>query len=178
MEMRGRGERFSLGKCCLSRHVVNAGLPSLRLLILSRNMPDPVSAPKEGAGLMKMKWHLVFYALHLGHDDPAVVAESGIGAGFSAAGDTFDVIVIMFKILFNMDVFQHGFVHDFFMADRQFQKYREAPVRFILIFTGAGDADIVVAGSPVFRKSRIETLRALGDEIEGEVGATAHHLPR
>ena len=81
-------------------------------------MINPASALKEAAGLMKVERHAVFNALHLGDNDPAIVAESGSLPGFSAAGDTFDLIVVLFQILFNMDFLQHRFVDDFLIFKR------------------------------------------------------------
>ena len=51
-------------------------------------MINPASALKEAAGLMEVEWHAVFNALHLGDNDPAIVAEPRTFPGLSAAGDT------------------------------------------------------------------------------------------
>ena len=66
-------------------------------------MINPASALKEAAGLMEVEWNTIFNALHLGDDDPAIVAEPRTFPGFSSAGDTFDLIVVLFQIFFNMD---------------------------------------------------------------------------
>ena len=66
---------------------------------------------------MEVEWHAVFNALHLGDNDPAIVAEPGTFPGLSAAGDTFDLVVVLLQIIFNMDFLQHRFVNDFFVAD-------------------------------------------------------------
>ena len=81
-------------------------------------MINPASALKKAAGLMKVERHAVFNALHLGDNDPAIVAESGSLPLFSAAGDTFDMVVVLLQILFNMDFLQHRFVDDFLIFKR------------------------------------------------------------
>lgn len=67
-------------------------------------MINPASALKKAAGLMKVERHAVFNALHLGDNDPAIVAESGPLPGFSPTGDTFDLIVVLYP-----DTFRYGF---------------------------------------------------------------------
>ena len=98
---------------------------------------------------MKVERHAVFNALHLGDNDPTIVAESGSLPGFSAAGDTFDLIVVLFQILFDMDFLQHRFVDDFLVPDRKIQEDRKAPVCLILVFAGAADVDILISVAPV-----------------------------
>ena len=112
-------------------------------------MINPASALKKAAGLMKVERHAVFNTLHLGDNDPAIVAESGSLPGFSAAGDTFDLIVVLFQILFDMDFLQHRFVDDFLVPDRKIQEDRKAPVCLILVFAGAADVDILISVAPV-----------------------------
>ena len=75
--------------------------------------------------------------------------KSGFRAGFSAAGDTFDLIVVLFQILFDMDFLQHRFVDDFLVPDRKIQEDRKAPVCLILVFAGAADVDILISVAPV-----------------------------
>ena len=129
-------------------------------------MIDPASFLEEAAGLMEVKGHAVFVTLHSGDDDPAVVTESGTFSGFSAAGDTFDLIVVLFQILFNMDFLKHRFVDDFLVADGKIQKDGETPVRLVLILTGAADVDVLIPIAPVRGKPFVEPLRAFRDEIE------------
>ena len=112
-------------------------------------MINPASALKKAAGLMKVERHAVFNALHLGDNDPAIVAESGSLPGFSAAGDTFDLVVVLLQILFNMDFLQHRFVDDFLVAYRKIQKDGETPVRLVLVLTGAADVDVLISIVPV-----------------------------
>ena len=81
-------------------------------------MINPASALKKAAGLMKVERHAVFNALHLGDDDPSIVAEPRTFPGLSAAEDTFDLAVVLFQILFNMDFVQHRFVDDFLIFKR------------------------------------------------------------
>ena len=108
-------------------------------------MIDPASFLEEAAGLMEVKGHTVFVTLHSGDDDPSIVTESGSLPGFSAAGDTFDLIVVLFQILFDMDFLKHRFVNDFFVADRKIQKDGETPVRLVLVLTGAADVDVLIS---------------------------------
>ena len=65
-----------------------------------------------------MERHAVFNALHLGDDDPSIVAEPRTFPGLSAAGDTFDLVVVLFQIFFNMDFLQHRLVDDFLIFKR------------------------------------------------------------
>ena len=81
-------------------------------------MINPASALKEAAGLMEVERHAVFVTLHSGDDDPSIVTESGSLPGFSSAGDTFDLILVLLQILFNMDFLQHRFVDDFLIFKR------------------------------------------------------------
>ena len=81
-------------------------------------MINPASALKEAAGLMEVEWNAIFNALHLGDDDPSIVAEPRTFPGLSAAGDTFDLVVVLLQILFNMDFLQHRFVDDFLIFKR------------------------------------------------------------
>ena len=140
-------------------------------------MIDPASFLEEAAGLMEVKGHAVFVTLHSGDDDPSIVTESGSLPGFSPAGDTFDLIVVLFQILFDMDFLKHRFVNDFFVADRKIQKDGETPVRLVLVLTGAADVDVLISIAPVRGKAFVEPLRAFGDEIEREIRAFPHHLP-
>ena len=48
---------------------------------------------------MEVKGHAVFVTLHPCDDDPSIVTESGSLPGFSAAGDTFDLVVVLLQIL-------------------------------------------------------------------------------
>ena len=98
---------------------------------------------------MEVERHAVFVTLHPCDDDPAIVAEPRTFPGFSAAGDTFDLIVVPFQILFNMDFLKHRFVDDFLVADRKIQKDGETPVCLILVFAGAADVDILISVAPV-----------------------------
>ena len=91
---------------------------------------------------MEVKGHAVFVTLHSGEDDPSIVTDSGSLPGFSAAGDTFDLIVVLFQILFDMDFLKHRFVDDFLVADGKIQKDGETPVRLVLVLTGAADVDV------------------------------------
>ena len=68
-------------------------------------MIDPVTTLEEAAGLVEVKWNAVFDALHFGDDDPAIIAEPGSFPGFTAAGDTFDLIMVLFV----RDTFRCGF---------------------------------------------------------------------
>ena len=140
-------------------------------------MIDPASFLEEAAGLMKVERHAVFVTLHSGDDDPSIVTESGSLPGFSPAGDTFDLIVVLFQILFDMDFLKHRFVNDFFVADRKIQKDGETLVRLVLVLTGAADVDVLISIAPVRGKAFVEPLRAFGDEIEREIRAFPHHLP-
>ena len=126
---------------------------------------------------MEVKGHAVFVTLHSGDDDPSIVTEPCALPGFSAAGDTFDLIVVLFQILFDMDFLKHRFVNDFLVADRKIQKDGETPVRLVLVLTGAADVDVLISVAPVRGKSFVEPLRAFGDEIEREVRTLPHHLP-
>ena len=81
-------------------------------------MINPASALKEAAGLMEVKRDAVFNTLHLGDNDPTIVAESRTFPGLSSAGDTFDLIVVLFQIFFNMDFLQHRLVDDFLIFKR------------------------------------------------------------
>lgn len=140
-------------------------------------MINPASALKKAAGLMKVERHAVFNALHLGDNDPAIVAESGPLPGFSPTGDTFDLIVVLFQILFDMDFLQHRLVDDFLVSDRKIQEDRKAPVCLILVFAGAADVDILISVAPVLWESFVEPLRTLGDKIKLQIRADLHHLP-
>ena len=139
-------------------------------------MINPASALKKAAGLMEVKGHAVFVALHSGDDDPSIVTESGTLPGFSAAGDTFDLILVLLQILFDMDFLKHRFVNDFLVGDRKIQKDGETPVRLVLVLTGAADVDVLISIAPVSGKSYVEPLRAFGDEIERKVRTFPHHL--
>lgn len=68
---------------------------------------------------MEVEWNAIFNALHLGENDPSIVAESHAFSGLSAAGDTLDLVVVLLQILFNMDFLQHRLVDDFLVADRK-----------------------------------------------------------
>lgn len=140
-------------------------------------MINPASALKEAAGLMEVKRDAVFNALHLGDNDPAIVAEPRTFPGLSAAGDTFDLVVVLLQIFFNMDFLQHRLVDDFLVAYRKIQKDGETPVRLVLVLTGAADVDILISIAPVFWESFIEPLRALGDKIKLQIRADLHHHP-
>ena len=48
---------------------------------------------------MEVKGHAVFVTLHPCDDDPSIVTESGSLPGFSAAGETFDLVVVLLQIL-------------------------------------------------------------------------------
>ena len=97
---------------------------------------------------MEVKRDAVFNTLHLGDNDPTIVAESRTFPGLSAAGDTFDLVVVLLQILFNMDFLQHRLVNDFLVPDRKIQEDRKAPVCLILVFAGAADVDILTYPSP------------------------------
>ena len=66
-------------------------------------MIDPVTTLEEAAGLVEVKWNAVFDALHFGDDDPAIITEPGSIPGLTTAGDTFDLVVVLLQILFDMD---------------------------------------------------------------------------
>lgn len=140
-------------------------------------MINPASALKEAAGLMEVEWNAVFNALHLGDNDPAIVAEPRTIPGLSAAGDTFDLVVVLLQIFFNMDFLQHRLVDDFLVAYRKVQKDGETPVYLVLVFAGAADVDILISVAPVRGKTFVEPLRALGDKIKLQIRADLHHLP-
>lgn len=140
-------------------------------------MINPASALKEAAGLMEVEWNAVFNALHLGSNDPAIVAEPRTFPGLSAAGDAFDLVVILLQIFFNMDFLQHRLVDDFLVAYRKIQKDGETPVCLVLVFAGAADVDILISVAPVLWEPFIKPLRALGDKIKLQIRADLHHLP-
>ena len=146
-------------------------------LILPVNMIDPASFLEEAASLMEVERYTVFVTLHSGDDDPSIVTESGSLPGFSAAGDTFDLIVVLFQILFDMDFLKHRFVDDFLVTYRKIQKDRETPVRLVLVLIGVADVDVLISIAPVRGKPFVEPLRAFGDEIERKVRTFPHHLP-
>ena len=125
---------------------------------------------------MEVEWNAIFNALHLGDDDPSIVAEPRTFPGFSSAGDTFDLIVVLFQIFFNMDFLQHRLVDDFLVPDRKIQEDRKAPVCLILVFAGAADMDILISVAPVLWESFVEPLRTLGDKIKLQIRADLHHL--
>lgn len=52
------------------------------------------------------------------------------------------------------------------VAYRELQEYWKTPVGLILVLAGAADMDILISLAPVCGKSLVESLRALGDEIE------------
>ena len=149
----------------------------LFFLILPVNMIDPASFLEAAASLMEVERYTVFVTLHSGDDDPSIVTESGSLPGFSAAGDTFDLIVVLFQILFDMDFLKHRFVDDFLVTYRKIQKDRETPVRLVLVLIGAADVDVLISIAPVRGKPFVEPLRAFGDEIERKVRMFPHHLP-
>ena len=140
-------------------------------------MVDPVPALEETAGLVEVERHAEFVTLHPGEDDPAVVAESCTFPGFTAAGDTFDLIVILLQVLFDVDFLEHRLVEDLLVADRKIQEDRETPVGLILVLTSAADMNVLIPITPIRGESFVESLRALCNEVEGKVGALSHHLP-
>ena len=140
-------------------------------------MIDPASVLKEAAGLMEVEWNAIFNALHLGDNDPSIVAESHAFSGLSAAGDTLDLVVVLLQILFNMDFLQHRLVDDFLVTYRKIQKDGETSVCLVLVFAGAADVDILISVAPVLWESFIEPLRALGDKIKLQIRADLHHHP-
>ena len=125
---------------------------------------------------MEVERYAVFDALHLSDDDPAIVAESGTFSGFSTAGDAFNLIMILIEVFLDVDILKHRLMDNLFVADREFQKDRKAPVCLILVFAGAADVDILISVAPVLWESFVEPLRTLGDKIKLQIRADLHHL--
>ena len=98
---------------------INPRFPCLFFLILPVNVIDPVPALEKTSGLMEVERYSVFDALHLGDDDPAIVTESGTFSGFPAAGDAFDLIMILIEVFLDMNFLQHRLVDNFFVAYRE-----------------------------------------------------------
>ena len=140
-------------------------------------MINPVPTLEQTSGLMEMERYAVFDALHLGDDDPAVVTESGTFSGFTAAGDAFNLIMVLIEVFLDVDFLQHRLVDNLFVADRELQEDWKTPVGLILILTGAADVDVLISIAPVCGKSLVESLRALGDEVELKIRALFHHPP-
>lgn len=149
-----------------SANCINPRFSCLFFLILSVNVIDTVPSLEQTSGLMEVERYSVFDALHLGDDDPALVTESGTFSGFPAAGDAFDLIMILIEVFLDMNFLQHRLVDNFFVAYRELQEDWKTPVGLILVLAGAADMDILISLAPVCGKSLVESLRALGDEIE------------
>ena len=110
------------------------------------------------SSLVKMKGHAIFHALDMGIDDPAVVTGPCLWSGFAAAGNGFQDaatigvpgVAVLFQILLYINGAQHGFMCNGLVLDRELQEDGQAPVCPVLVFTGAADLYIVIAGrSPV-----------------------------
>lgn len=77
------------------RGKIHPGLCRLFVLAFSVDMVYAVPALEVVAGLMKMERDIVLDALGHGVQYPAEVADSGAIAGFPAAGDQFDFIMVL-----------------------------------------------------------------------------------
>ena len=66
---------------------------------------------------------------------------------------------------------------DAFMFDGKLQKDRKPEICRILALTGAGDADVIVAVSPVPGKIYIKTVRSFGDDKKSQIRPETDHFP-
>ena len=122
-----------------------------------------------GPGLHEMERDIILHAFEHEFHHPFIITEPGIRTGFSAAGHFIDLSWIFPVEFCKADTLQHRFHDDRLVPDRQLQKDREPSVRFILIFTGTADLDVVPSLAPVIRKRSIEAVRPFGNEVEGQV---------
>ena len=92
--------------------VIQPGFSGLFVLPLSRNFEDLSMAAQPGTGLVEVEWYTEFHALQMGIQYPAVITDSGIRSGFSAAADTVNDRDVFFQKRPNVDGFQHGLMGD------------------------------------------------------------------
>ena len=127
-----------------------------------------------GACLVEMEGDTVFHALDMCIQDPAVITDSGFGAGFSPAGDGLQdaasVLVhtapVFRQIFAYINGFQHRLMSNGFVPDRKLEKDRKPAVSPGLVFAGTADMDMIPSLAPVCREALKDPLRALGDHKE------------
>ena len=127
-----------------------------------------------GACLVKMEGDAVFHALDVCIQDPAVITDTGFGAGFSPAGDGLQdtaaifihAVPVLCQILAYINGFQHRLMRNGFVPDRKLEKDRKSAVSPGLIFAGTADMDMIPSLAPVCREALKDPLRALGDYKE------------
>ena len=127
-----------------------------------------------GACLVKMEGDAVFHALDVCIQDPAVITDTGFGAGFSPAGDGLQdaasVLVhtapVFRQIFAYINGFQHRLMRNGFVPDRKLEKDRKPAVSPGLIFAGTADMDMIPSLTSVCREALKDPLRALGDHKE------------
>ena len=127
-----------------------------------------------GACLVKMEGDAVFHALDVCIQDPAVITDTGFGAGFSPAGDGLQdtaaifihAVPVLCQILAYINGFQHRLMRNGFVPDRKLEKDRKSAVSPGLIFAGTADMDMIPSLAPVCREALKDPLRALGDHKE------------
>jgi len=155
------------------------GLPEISALAVRYNLRKLCSS------LVKMKGHVVFHALNMGIDDPAVVTGPCLRAGFAAAGnglqDAASIgipgVGVLLEILLYINGAKHRFMCNGLVPDGELQEDGQAPVCPGLVFTGTADMDLIPPFVPVYGKGLQNALRALCDHKEGAVRSAAYHVP-
>ena len=164
------------------------------MLVFPRNFvdfPDVTAVavrkgPAEpGTCLVEMEGDTVFHALDMCVQDPAVVADTGFGAGFSPAGDGFqdaaavfvDTVPVFCQIFTDIDCFQHRFMSNGLVPDRKLEKDWKPAVSPCLVFTGTADVDMIPSPAPVCREREEDAIRTLGDHKECAVRPAPDHIP-
>lgn len=140
--------------------------------VTSMSVRDRSAEP--GTCLVEMEGDAVFHALDVCIQDPAVITDTGFGAGFSPAGDGLQdaasVLVhtapVFRQIFAYINGFQHRLMRNGFVPDRKLEKDRKPAVSPGLIFAGTADMDMIPSLTPVCREALKDPLRALGDHKE------------
>ena len=130
----------------LFRRIVNPRLFRLSLLVFPVNQVNLFSPLESCSGLVEMERHIISHALRHRLKPPSVITNSGVLAGFPAAGYQFNPIMVFLQEFLDVDLLQHRLMDDLLMPDRQLQDNRETAVRHLLVFTGATDMYVLVAG--------------------------------
>lgn len=126
-----------------------------------------------GAALTKLKGHILPDALLPDVQNPVIIERAGVIIRLTADYHQLDTV----QIFFYVDFFEKRLGSNTLVLNGQGLKYRQFPVRVLLIFDGAAHHHIVVSVAPVLGDALHEPFNPLGQKEEGAVLALLDHFP-
>ena len=126
-----------------------------------------------GAALTELKGHILPDALLPDVQNPVIIERAGVIIRLTADYHQLDTV----QIFFYVDFFEKRLGSNTLVLNGQGLKYRQFPVRVLLIFDGAANHHIVISAAPVLRDALQKPFYPLGKEEEGAVLPLLYHFP-